>query len=318
MVAGSAGGREFPTRDTQVRAVGTPGMDRWDFSTDAEAFGVLGNETRLDVLAAVWVYWAREHEPVPYSTLKETVGVADSGRFNYHLDKLRGRFVTEKHGGYVPEIQGIKAISTLISGQYRPVEEAFEPVEGHCPICGGGMQVGYHWDFYVGCGNCWEPHLYRTVEPAALEQRDWRELFLAANRARRHRLAALRDGACPDCGGRTGFRFHRLVDPLEDVPTTMTEIAASTYCTACMLGYSDNVGEFLHHHPEVRAYSEDHGIDLDAKPFWCHEWVLTDLTTVVHSEDPWRVEKVATVDGCRLAAVFADDGCVETVTHVDL
>lgn len=39
--------------------------------------------------------------------------------------------------------------------------------------------------------------------------------------------------------------------------------------------------------------------------------------TTVRSEDPWRVEKTVTVDGCRLATVFDDDGTVETITHVD-
>jgi len=293
-------------------------MGRRDRSDSVDAFGVLASDTRLAILETVWASQIRQQGAIPYTRLKDEVEVADSGKFNYHLDKLRGRFVREEANGYVPEMQGIKALEPVLDGWFRDVEEDYKPVEGHCPVCGGGLQAGYHWNFHVGCGECWASHLYYTVEPNALDQRDWRELLLAVERARQYKIAALLDGACPDCGGRTDFHWYRYRNPDESAPTRMKTVGCSVYCTACMTGYSVTPGEFLRAHPRVREYCEEHGIDLDARPFWTYEWVLTDLTTVVHGEDPWRVEKVATVDGCRLAVVFDPDGCVETVTHADL
>lgn len=54
--------------------------------TPEEAFAVLGNEIRVDILRALW----EAGEPLAYSELQERIGVCDSGRFNYHLRKLVG------------------------------------------------------------------------------------------------------------------------------------------------------------------------------------------------------------------------------------
>ena len=67
-----------------------------------EAFSALGNQTRMQILLALW----RAYDPfasdnaVPFSELFEAVGVDDSGQFNYHLGKLRERFVTRRETGY--------------------------------------------------------------------------------------------------------------------------------------------------------------------------------------------------------------------------
>jgi hypothetical protein len=289
-----------------------------DLSKEVEAFGTLANETRLRILVAVAHYWGREGEAVRYTDLKDAVGIEDSGQFNYHLDRLRDRFVQEENGGYVTTAQAGRVLDSIQSRRYRDVDIDPQPVEGHCPICGGGMHVGYHWNFYVGCGDCWEPHVYRhRVSPTALEHRDPREVMLEHERVWRCKLAANLEGTCIECGCPTEFTFARIGDSYEDDGTTMQEFRVATYCRGCSYTWRGTAGQFLLAHPGVREYCDDHGIDLDAKPFWCYEWVLTDLTTVVHGEDPWRVEKVATVDGCRLAAVFTDDGSVETITHVD-
>lgn len=294
-------------------------MWREGLSTDAEAFGVLASETRLRILQAVAFHWQDDSESVPYSTLLESVGIEDSGKFNYHLDKLRDRFVLEQRGGYTLTAQAQRALDSLLSKRYHDVENDRVPVEGHCPICGGGFEVGCHWNFYLGCSECWEPHVYRRkVSPRVLEHRDWREVMIEYERAFGHKLASMLDGVCIECGGPTGFTFHRLLDPYEEAGTTMKEFTVAAYCPFCTFNWTGTVGQFLLAHPEVRAYCEDHDIDLWADPFWTYEWVLTDLTTVARSEDPWRVEKTANVDGCRLAVVFDDDGSVDVITHVDL
>jgi DNA-binding HxlR family transcriptional regulator len=56
--------------------------------TAAEAFEVLGNEIRTAMVLEL-----ADAGPLSFSELRERVGVTDSGRFNYHLEKLVGRFV---------------------------------------------------------------------------------------------------------------------------------------------------------------------------------------------------------------------------------
>jgi DNA-binding HxlR family transcriptional regulator len=56
--------------------------------TAAEAFEVLGNGIRTAMVLEL-----ADAGPLSFSELRERVGVTDSGRFNYHLEKLVGRFV---------------------------------------------------------------------------------------------------------------------------------------------------------------------------------------------------------------------------------
>ena len=67
-----------------------------DDSDLLEAFETLADETRLGVLRAL----VRADEPLRFSDLRERVGARDSGRFNYHLDRLVGRFVERRDGRY--------------------------------------------------------------------------------------------------------------------------------------------------------------------------------------------------------------------------
>lgn len=62
----------------------------------ADVFRLLGDETRLAIVRVL----AAADEPLRFTTLRERVGAADSGRFNYHLGKLRGELVHETADGY--------------------------------------------------------------------------------------------------------------------------------------------------------------------------------------------------------------------------
>ena len=62
-----------------------------DRASVREAFSLLAHEVRLDIVLALLENWAAvDTEPQSYSDLMDAVGMRDSGKFNYHLDKLRG------------------------------------------------------------------------------------------------------------------------------------------------------------------------------------------------------------------------------------
>ena len=63
----------------------------------AEAFGVVANETRLDILEALW---RAEDRPVAFSELHDSVEMRDSAQFNYHLQQLTDQFVAKTDDGY--------------------------------------------------------------------------------------------------------------------------------------------------------------------------------------------------------------------------
>ena len=64
----------------------------------ASTFELLSDETRLRIVQELA---ATDSEPVSFSTLCARLEVRDTGRFNYHLGRLRGRLVEKREGGYV-------------------------------------------------------------------------------------------------------------------------------------------------------------------------------------------------------------------------
>jgi len=62
----------------------------------AAAFDLLSDPTRVAILQEL----AAADEPLGFTALRERAGVQDSGRFNYHLTRLRDRLVTHTDRGY--------------------------------------------------------------------------------------------------------------------------------------------------------------------------------------------------------------------------
>lgn len=113
-------------RPNEARSVGTdserpaepddersPGSDGDDTQTDvvatSEVFGLLSDETRLAIVREL----AAADEPVRFCVLRERVGAADSGRFNYHLGKLRDTLVVRDEDGYRLTPVGTRVAGTI-------------------------------------------------------------------------------------------------------------------------------------------------------------------------------------------------------------
>jgi DNA-binding transcriptional ArsR family regulator len=85
--------------------------DSETLSPDA-AFATLGSETRFAVLRAL----AEADDAVSFSALRDRVGMADSGQFNYHLDRLVGHFVERADDGYRLAPAGERVAEAVLSG----------------------------------------------------------------------------------------------------------------------------------------------------------------------------------------------------------
>ena len=57
--------------------------------TATDALGALANEHRIAILRVL----ADADRPLRFSELRERIDMRDTGRFNYHLTELLGRFV---------------------------------------------------------------------------------------------------------------------------------------------------------------------------------------------------------------------------------
>lgn len=76
----------------------------------ASTFDLLGDETRLRIVQALL---AADPRPVRFSELRARVGTRDTGRFNYHLSRLRGDLVEKEEAGYVLTSAGRRLDSLL-------------------------------------------------------------------------------------------------------------------------------------------------------------------------------------------------------------
>jgi DNA-binding transcriptional ArsR family regulator len=74
-----------------------------------EAFALLSNETRVDVLRAL----ADTEEALRFAQLRRRVGLRDGGVFTYHLEKLRGTFVEKRGDRYRLTTEG-ERVATLL------------------------------------------------------------------------------------------------------------------------------------------------------------------------------------------------------------
>ena len=114
----------------------------------AEAFALLGNETRFSILLALW----EEYDPhaddntVPFSRIFDHVDRDDRGNVSYHLTKLQGQFVRQRgeRGGYELRETGLKLVRSIIAGAgVQDVEVERSEIDQACPFCDAPTTVSY-------------------------------------------------------------------------------------------------------------------------------------------------------------------------------
>jgi hypothetical protein len=119
--------------------------------TPEDAFAVLGDETRLNVVRVLWSAGAsHEYDDIDdtastlsYSELRRRVDVDDNGRFNYHLSKLVPHFVRKTEDGYRLSGGGKRIARAVVA--IAGVHDAEVPgtVGTACPVCDGVVEATY-------------------------------------------------------------------------------------------------------------------------------------------------------------------------------
>lgn len=274
-------------------------------ATDArEAFALLGHEIRLDILLALLERWRAAHtEPQSYSTLMDAVGMEDSGKFNYHLKRLRGVYVRKVEDGYVPTASAT-ALYRAVLGT-RPTEERDRPhldTDEPCPDCGTALRATYEGSFLtVGCPDC-ETTRGRFTYPFpanGLDERSDAEVLEAVRRRAEHDVELARSGQCPFCAGHVDV----AVDPEATVSVEMT-------CETCSFVVGETVLPALKRVPRVSAALLALGVDVDTAQWW----TLPTPTVSVESQEPLALSLVVERGG-RTARIEVDgDLTVGTVT----
>lgn len=96
---------------------------------------VLGNEIRVRALRAL----ADADRPLAFSELRRRSDVRDTGRFNYHLDRLTDYFVERTDDGYALAPEGARVVDLAdaagVDGGTHAGTDVI-PDDAACPICG--------------------------------------------------------------------------------------------------------------------------------------------------------------------------------------
>ncbi|WP_331233063.1 DUF7347 domain-containing protein [Natronorarus salvus] len=101
-----------PIREALGEAPGAP--------TLPETFDLLADDTRLRVVEALYERGCTVtgETALSFSELRRLTDVRDTGRFNYHLGRLRGPFVRKTDRGYVLTETG-EAVGAMIADSER-------------------------------------------------------------------------------------------------------------------------------------------------------------------------------------------------------
>ena len=183
-----------------------PGVDTGGYTTLApeEAFAVVGDETRIAILQAL----GEAGERLPFSDLRERVGVRDPGRFNYHLNRLTDHFVRKTDEHYELTRAGERIVEAVLAGTVTsaPVVDR-TMVDQSCYFCGAPVEVRYYQErlerYCTECPGMWgsqEGKLGRlSLPPAGLQGRSIDEAARAAFTWQVLNMYAIGAGICPRC-----------------------------------------------------------------------------------------------------------------------
>lgn len=263
-------------------------------------FSLVADETRVGVLQTLWDARTAGEGALSFSTLRERAGVTDSGRFNYHLDRLVPEFVRKTEAGYALSYAGQQTIGDAVAGTYTAAAETtVEPTPVRdCPEpdCSGTIEATYENGYArFDCDSCDRPHDTVSVPPIVVEAHDT-DPATAASRFSQTVVERIARGFCPMCDGpitsviaRTDSTYEPRIDGVVDVVHE---------CDACRYRRRSGAVLALIGHPAVVSLLYDAGIDYRTVPLWEQAWTDNRIERLVDT-DPARVEIETTIDGTR-------------------
>lgn len=277
----------------------------------AEAFSVIGNETRLSILEALW---DAPERPVSFSDLHGRVEMRDSAQFNYHLKQLLGQFVVRTDDGYDLRHAGESVIQAVLSGSFNQDPDGRFDVEGECVACDGGLDARYRDEHIaISCSDCGQRHGEYAFPPGGLDGRTDEEVLAAFDQRVRHLHCLAADGVCPACNGRMETTIQ-----YEDECCLRLDLQVDHRCVRCRHQLCSTAGLRLLEHSEVVSFYRDHGTDLGSIPYWQLPWCVSDEYMTALSEDPWRLRVRIPLDDEELRVSLDRDLVVSEVERVAL
>lgn len=285
------------TEETGTDYIGSP----------EDAFSVLGDETRLGILLELAQALSDGNPGLQFSELRRRVGVEDSGRFNYHLDKLSDGFIGKRDGAYGIRTAGLAVVSAIYSGTYAAdTGEHTAESTWLCPNCGDPLTISYERDqLFLNC----EEHgtqLGYPTPPGAYQGRSLSELATVVLKRTLSGVNLARQGICPRCWGATTVDYPRET---EDSEEEWADYETHVSCERCWYGFEPPLRILLASVPSVQGFYREHGHGIGETVFGPQSITNADTCQVTcEATDP--VTATATVRlGDDTLVVELDENC---------
>lgn len=263
--------------------------ERPDSLSPDDAFGVLGNDIRVQILQTL----GEAQEPLSFTELRDRIGIRQGGQFNYHLDKVVGHFVSKSEEGYALRRPGSHVVQAILSGAVTE-DPVIEPtsIDRACYHCGGSVHLKYDENLATLCPECggnyyfpeesfrgeFEHEVYNggcgflagyEIPPAGVEGRSLTELLRAGVTWANLEHLSSSAGLCPRCSA-TVEESVRVCEPHEPTDGICSEcggrhqVRQVRRCSNCQYARIGVFARFCLGNPEFRDFLHDHGLDLIA------------------------------------------------------
>lgn len=258
-----------------------------------DALSIIGEETRARIIRELGAAWDEETATparLTFSELMTRVGVQDSGRFNYHLDKLVGTFIEKFDTGYGLRQPGHLLYQAIVAGTLtdRRTIEPF-PVGG-CPSCDGTITAAYRSDqvVVVQCHDCGKEIDGMPFPSRGVTDRTEKELLDAAYQKMHHDIGLLRRGTCHGCGAMVDRNLTTTLDgPWVEV--FEFDVYAVLVCSVCNEGVISHPVTVALSTPVVVGFFDTHDRDVARTYPWESVVQTAKAGMTVQNEDPTAV-----------------------------
>lgn len=300
-----------------------------------EAFSVLGNETRLEIVRTLGEVGFGES--LSFTDLRDRVGIRQGGKFNYHLDRLVGHFVQKTEEGYSLRPAGHRVVEAILSGTVTG-DTTLEPkqIDHPCPYCGSATEVDFHQQrIYWYCRACPGTYGYTALPgvsidpeergylsmlnlpPAGLGDRDPGSILEAATIWHYSTYMNARNGLCPRCSTSVELEpdlclDHDTNDGLCKRCDSRHPVKIGYDCRKCTFHMTSGFADWLLTDLNFVAFLVEHGVN-PVLPTPDNQRVWMDYDAEIISAEPFEAQFTFTLGDDELRLTVDDD---LTVTDV--
>lgn len=260
-----------------------------------EVFELLAHGTRFSILE----HLNNSNGGLTFAELRARVGIDDPGRFNYHLQKLTGRFVRKDSDSYELTGSGRRLVGAVLSGTYtKALSGGRISMNAACLNCGEPMETRFEQDeVSIYCPACGMTYTEVELSPGVLEGHSREEVPKVVDRWLRRNQAAAERGFCYNCDGRIETTVETVSEEesMDCVDAPAPHVTVRYDCGRCNLQWYSAVPVALLSHPAVVSFHYEHGIDVrDVRP-WELDWPRPGVSTVTNQQ-PLRIEVPISLD----------------------